>query len=739
MNYNYNYNNNFFDYNNNNNFIKRNNDNIKIGNSEYETLKIKILREENESLKTKNKTNEKTIYDLKKSKTEMENKIKDFEIKNTSLNVTIKDLNKKINNLENQLDNKKAEIIELNKNYNLKLNEEIKKNKELNNSINKKNEKINLLETNIRNNELKYNGVITNYDDIIKKNKNQEKEIAELKEKEKENTELKKKIIELNTIVNENETKDDYIKKSCNEYYDVVVDINSIFSLKNEGWRILYNERRKEIYQKIISEQTMKIGVLGLNNVGKSYLLSKIVKVDIPTGYSIETKGISIKYSEENEGAEKGICILDSAGFETPLLKNENKNENNNNEKKSENELENNLKYDSFTNELSRDKAQTERFIEQLIISLSDMLIIVIGKLTRTEQRLISRIKNLVKKNETNKIKSIIIVHNLAQYHKNEEIKNHIEQYLLKSATFNLIKQKCIGDKKYENKCYYVEEKDQEDLETYHYIMAKEGTEAGKEYNNFTMDLIKSQFNSFNQRKKINIPEEIIKLFSQLSTEILGEKMECIKKDENTIILADKNLKSENENNQQLHVQNMYYDQDGFYLKNKRKFEPKYSLYYYKEKKKNKDSEDSEDDEEIYEKFLLLKLELPGNIEKLIARSTDPKTEKFNGIFIKVIKKKDEIEKDEKEDFTIISEKRNYGEFSYFIELEKNLILSKSTPIGKTQIYEFYFDKNNKEKKSEENKKGEEQSKNINNEKKIASGVYLMKFKLTENSFIPNK
>ena len=85
----------------------------------------------------------------------------------------------------------------------------------------------------------------------------------------------------------------------------------------------------------------------------------------------------------------------------------------------------------------------------------------------------------------------------------------------------------------------------------------------------------------------------------------------------------------------------------------------------------------------IYE---ALGVELPGNIEKLIARSTDPKTEKLNGIIIKVSKKIDEIEIDEKEDFTIISEKRNYGEFSYFIELEKNLILSKSTPIGKTQI-----------------------------------------------------
>ena len=52
-----------------------------------------------------------------------------------------------------------------------------------------------------------------------------------------------------------------------------------------------------------------------------SLVLSKIVRVEIPTGYSVETKGISIKYAQGDKGEEEGICILDSAGFETPLLK----------------------------------------------------------------------------------------------------------------------------------------------------------------------------------------------------------------------------------------------------------------------------------------------------------------------------------------------------------------------------------------------------------------------------------
>ena len=504
----------------------------------------------------------------------------------------------------------------------------------------------------------------------------------------------------------------------------------------------------------------MKIGVLGLNNVGKSYLLSKIVKSDIPSGHSIETKGISIKYSrEENSNEEKGICIIDSAGFETPLLKGAKKNReeeksiNDNNKSdisknNKSNELENAIKYD-IEDELSRDKAQTERFIEQLIISLSDMIILVIGKLTRTEQRLITRIKNMAKKNEKQKIKSIIIIHNLAQYHKKIEVENHIEQYLKKSATFELTDQNVIGINNYSDRMYFVEKSDEsEEIQVFHYIMAKEGTEAGDYYNNLTMELIKRQYNNFNNRRAINIPDEIIHLFSELSTDIIGEKMELNKSKEDIIKLGE-NINNGNEN-KILHVQNAYIDQDGNYLKNKGKFEPKYSLYYYKEKKQKNDDEDEDEDEDEYEKYLLLRLEIPGNIVRLTARSTDPKTEKFKGIVIKGIKKNDDFKEQTKEDFTIISDNRTYDQFTYFIELKRNLELSDNGAKGYTGIYQIEFDKRNKEKlfqkeKSQNNDtKTDNKNEEANKKKKdiimnIASGVYVMKFKLTQNSYIPNK
>ena len=216
------------------------------------------------------------------------------------------------------------------------------------------------------------------------------------------------------------------------------------------------------------------------------------------------------------------------------------------------------------------------------------------------------------------------------------EVENHIKQYLYKSATFKLGPKKYLGNNKiFKDREFLFEISDEsKDLQIYHYIMAKEGTEAGDYYNPFALELIKQQYNSFNDRKAINIPEEIIKLFSELSTDIIGEKMDLQKVDNNLIKLKEDNKNDNTKKKKKMQVQNAYIDQDGNYLKNKGKFEPKYSMYYYKEKKKSDDEDDDEDSEE-YDKYLLLRLEIPGNVVRLTARSTDPKIEKFKGIVIK--------------------------------------------------------------------------------------------------------
>ena len=62
------------------------------------------------------------------------------------------------------------------------------------------------------------------------------------------------------------------------------------------------------------------IGVIGNSNKGKSFLLSKISKIELPSGTNIRTEGLSIKYPELEKYKKRRIVLLDSVGIETPVL-----------------------------------------------------------------------------------------------------------------------------------------------------------------------------------------------------------------------------------------------------------------------------------------------------------------------------------------------------------------------------------------------------------------------------------
>ena len=104
-------------------------------------------------------------------------------------------------------------------------------------------------------------------------------------------------------------------------YYDLVIDIDSFKNLYKNGWEVRANEEGKKNYEKYKKNMKLPVaGVIGNRNVGKSYLLQKIVNKLIPVGFSVDTKGLSACYLS-NIGND--FVILDTAGFETPILKNE--------------------------------------------------------------------------------------------------------------------------------------------------------------------------------------------------------------------------------------------------------------------------------------------------------------------------------------------------------------------------------------------------------------------------------
>ena len=88
--------------------------------------------------------------------------------------------------------------------------------------------------------------------------------------------------------------------------YDIIVHIDSIKDI-NKGWEIEMNEKGKQSYENYKNENILKIGVIGNANKGKSFLLSKISKINLPSGMSIKTEGLSIKYPDLRLHKNRGI------------------------------------------------------------------------------------------------------------------------------------------------------------------------------------------------------------------------------------------------------------------------------------------------------------------------------------------------------------------------------------------------------------------------------------------------
>ena len=300
------------------------------------------------------------------------------------------------------------------------------------------------------------------------------------------------------------------------EYYDVIVCIDSILGIES-GWKVKYSEKGKEIYEKMKNKELVKVGVVGLRNKGKSWILQKFLNKDLPKGTSIKTEGLSIKYpNDEDILKNRNYILLDSAGTEEPLLDNDKKLLNmNQDEALSQLEL------------IAKDKTSTELFLQQFITNTCDILLFVVGVLTYSEQKLLTKIQKILKQKKG--YKKLFIIHNLQNFVKVKQVEDYLEEYLKHSATFAL-KEKMFTktDKNSldlgKNSKYFVEtfKKNNEDdssLQVYHLIMGNEFDEAGSYYNDFAINYLKDHLNSFTNIKSFPVIEKIKESFVKFSEE----------------------------------------------------------------------------------------------------------------------------------------------------------------------------------------------------------------------------
>ena len=419
-------------------------------------------------------------------------------------------------------------------------------------------------------------------------------------------------------------------------FYDVIIDIKSIKDI-NEGWEIKMNKSGEKRFNKYKNKESLIIGVIGNSNRGKSFLLSKISKIALPTGTSIRTEGLSIKYPELEKYKYRNIILLDTAGLETPLLL----------EKDNITKEEDTNALNELIKEKARDKLMTELFLQNFIICYSNILISVVGILTYSEQKLLNRIREESIKTK----KTLFIIHNLMTFTRIEQVQQYIKNYLLKDATFDLEERTIISTKigKEKNVPYYYEKNSK--IKIFHLIFANEGSEAGDFYNEFALNFFENSYQLITDIEPFDVIQRLKERFIEES-KILIEKNEnnlWIKdKDflDNKMILREKRIRLESK--REIVLKRCYIDELGISKLRNNGFNPNYN-YYEKDNK------------------LIIKIEAPGNIEVI-------SDVKYHDIYT-VIEIKGKKNKDkEPEDFEDnIFNSREYGEFIIHIYLMKNI------------------------------------------------------------------
>ena len=407
-----------------------------------------------------------------------------------------------------------------------------------------------------------------------------------------------------------------------NDFYDIIVDIKSVKDIC-KGWNIKMSEKAEKEYEELKKGKVIKIGVIGNANKGKSFLLSKISKINLPVGTNIRTEGLSIKYPELEKFENRRIVLLDSAGLETPVL---------NEDEKDEKDL---------FKEKSRDKLITELFLQNYIINNSDILIIVVGILTYSEQKLLNKIKLQLKNSKLRK--SLFVIHNLMTFTKMSQVEEYVDTILKKSITFKLEEGHKISTSTEKiNGLYYIEQNDDKnpEFQIYHYIMANEGSEAGNYLNKFTCDQLNNYF-IVTIDKPFDVIETLKERFIDMSKEMF-EKTEEIKP-ENFDNTDNKIIKLNKPTN--ITLKKCLIDELGFSNLRTNGFMPLYNYYRKGDK-------------------LIIRLEAPGNCS---LQSSILYIGEYVTIRIEGNKKKDKEPEDVKNN---IYNNREIGDFSLDIGLK---------------------------------------------------------------------
>lgn len=290
-------------------------------------------------------------------------------------------------------------------------------------------------------------------------------------------------------------------RNDIENFYDLIIHFHSFEQLKSDGWDASFTKEGKRKYDECINKDNIVIGIIGNKNRGKSYLLGRIMKMNdyslYPNGFLVTTLGISCIFPTI---ANKNFVTLDTAGRDNPLLQSTFFNETDKNE---------------LIKNIARDQKVTEIALNDFIIQESNVLITVVEQLSFAEQDMLKNLINQIKECQ-NKIthnsnhknsspKRLIVIHNLMNISKIEDINEFIKTTLMRSLTFSLNEQKMSNDGF--NDRYVYPQTNSEDIEIVHVVIGDDNNDIiRKEFNDPAFDYIRKNITT-SDAKKFDIVE----------------------------------------------------------------------------------------------------------------------------------------------------------------------------------------------------------------------------------------
>ena len=360
----------------------------------------------------------------------------------------------------------------------------------------------------------------------------------------------KEKLVKNEEIITINKNK-----KVDYNYYDLSLKINKIKDIAHEGLEIEMKDNNTNF-----ENEFLKIGITGESKKGKTFILQKLLNEKIDEDTIIKAKGLGIKFNKKpnDENKKNNYLIIDNESVEKPLI----------NSEKSDLIINNNIELNEIE-DLIKEKLLKELFLQHFIFKYSEIPILVVNEINFSEQTLLSKIQNILKNNK--RPKKLFVIHNLQNYKTIKEVKDYINEILLKLAGVNLkirnnIQTEMIeayNEKEQKNYIYYEQESSNEVYKIIHLVMANENSEAGKYYNNFAIEHIKYHINQFTDIPEISIPNLLIENFIELSQSILNEsidksKFNIIKTDTKIIIKYNGEISYRKHVDYQLETFNLY-------------------------------------------------------------------------------------------------------------------------------------------------------------------------------------